>query len=371
MELNEKLMAFIGKTKNIIGDIFTEEATKTSLVLPLFSILGYDIFNPKEFTPEYTADIGVKKGERVDYAIILNQKPQILIEVKSITEDIEKHGSQLFRYFTATGAKIGILTNGIKYNFYSDLSESNKMDAKPFFQFDLLQLDDSTINTLKNFCKDKFVLSEIIKLAYSLQYTTSIAKILDMEFSDPSDDFVRFLLSKGLYNGVKTQHIINKYKPTVKKALASYINSLVNQKLQEALNRTTSESESEHPDEIDTEKKIITTEEELESYHIVKAILAEAESPEKIFYKDTLPYFGILYDNKVTRWICRVYFRENSKYLIIPDKSRKEIKYNINTLSDIYNLRAELINRLKDVKREGKNIKKNENEQDNKKANNS
>lgn len=95
--------------------------------MPFFSLLGYDVFDPHEFIPEFTADVGIKKGEKVDYAITKDGKPIILIEAKWCGDNLEKHGSQLFRYFGTTSAKFGILTNGIIYKFYTDLDESNKM----------------------------------------------------------------------------------------------------------------------------------------------------------------------------------------------------------------------------------------------------
>ena len=55
------------KMKDVVA---TEEATKASLVMPFFQLLGCDIFNPMEFVPEFTADVGVKKGEKVDYVCI-------------------------------------------------------------------------------------------------------------------------------------------------------------------------------------------------------------------------------------------------------------------------------------------------------------
>ena len=65
----EKIKSFIERVNAAKENVLTEEATKTSLIMPFFSLLGYDIFNPLEFVPEFTADVGIKKGEKVDYAI--------------------------------------------------------------------------------------------------------------------------------------------------------------------------------------------------------------------------------------------------------------------------------------------------------------
>lgn len=140
MDFNETIKQFSKRAATIKDTASTEEATKMSLIVPLFQILGYDVFNPAEFCPEYTADVGIKKGEKVDYAILENGSPSMLIECKSCTEQLDKHSSQLFRYFGTTPAKFGILTNGLIYRFYTDLEESNKMDLVPFLELDITNL---------------------------------------------------------------------------------------------------------------------------------------------------------------------------------------------------------------------------------------
>ena len=346
MGFEEKINEFVARVENLKKSIRTEEATKTSLIMPLFSLLGYDVFNPNEFIPEYIADVGIKKGEKVDYAIAIDNKITILIEAKSINENLQKHGSQLFRYFGTTRAKIAILTNGIKYKFYTDLEETNKMDITPFLEINLLDLKENDIAELKKFCKENFDINTIINSASNLKYASSIEKVLSEEFANPSDDFIRLILNKGVYEGIKTQNIIDKYKPILKKSINYYINSLVNQKLQNALNNSNVETGSEEIEEISSTESIVTTNEELESYYIVKSILSEFVSPNELYYKDTYSYFGILYENKVTKWICRVYLKESVKYVIIPDENKNEVKYEINEIIDIYKLKDKLIERL-------------------------
>ena len=314
--------------------------------MPFFSLLGYDVFNPNEFTPEYVADVGIKKGEKVDYAISINNQISILIEAKSVNENLQKHDSQLFRYFGTSTAKIAILTNGINYKFYTDLDEINKMDSSPFLEVDLLNLKDSDIAELKKFGKENFDMNTIINSASNLKYANSIEKILSEEFSTPSDDFIKLILNKGIYDGVKTQNVIDKYKPILKKSINHYINDLVNQRLQSALNNSSSEVSSELAVNVVDDNSIITTDEEIESYYIVKSILSENVTPDNIYYKDTYSYFGILYENKVTKWICRVYLKESVKFVVIPDKDKKDIRYEINNISDIYKLKQQLLDRL-------------------------
>ena len=346
MEFEEKMKEFVERIKKLQNSINTEEATKTSLIMPFFSLLGYDVFNPNEFTPEYTADVGIKKGEKVDYAITLNNVVTILIEAKSVNENLQKHDSQLFRYFGTTTAKLAILTNGIIYKFYTDLEETNKMDSTPFLEINLLDLKETDINEIKKFCKENFDINTVINAASNLKYESSIKKILTEEFSNPSDDFIKLILNRGIYDGVKTQNVIDKYKPIVKKSITHHINSLINQRLQNALNTSSSDNTDETIEENETDDGIITTAEELESYYIVKSILSEFIEPDTLYYKDTASYFGILYENKVTKWICRIFLKENVSFIIIPDENKLEIRYEISSITDIYKLKDKLIKRL-------------------------
>lgn len=353
MNFEESLKNFIVRVNNIKDSIATEEATKTSVIMPFFQILGYDVFNPTEFIPEYTADVGIKKGEKVDYAIFLNGELTLIIEAKSINEQLEKHDSQLFRYFGTSSAKFAILTNGIVYRFYSDLDEQNKMDSSPFFEINLLDISDSEISELKKFCKENFDLSMILDTASELKYLGLIKKVLKDEFANPSDDFIRFILTQGVYEGIKTQSIVEKYKPTVKKSISQYINELVNDKIQNALkNDETYESltitSTEQPDELSLIQdipNIITTEDEIQCYFIVKSILHNLIDLGRISYKDTASYFAIILDGKVTKWLCRIYLKENVKYILIPDNETNQ-KIIIDNLDDIYNYTAPLTNRL-------------------------
>ena len=140
MDFIDQLKQFSKRVESMKDSIQTEEATKTAIIMPFFAMLGYDVFNPQEFVPEFTADVGIKKGEKVDYAIIKEGEPVILIECKSIQENLDRHDSQLFRYFGTTTAKFAILTNGLIYRFYTDLDSPNKMDDDPL-QFGEFRLD--------------------------------------------------------------------------------------------------------------------------------------------------------------------------------------------------------------------------------------
>ncbi len=347
--LEEKINSFVQRIGVMKDNVLTEEATKTSLIMPFFALLGYDVFNPLEFVPEFTADVGIKKGEKVDYAIILNGEPNILIEAKSVSEKLEKHDSQLFRYFGTSNAKFAILTNGIVYKFYTDLDIPNKMDSAPFLTIDLLELKDNDVAELKKFEKSGFNVENIINTASDLKYCGLIKQFLKDEFASPSDEFTKMVLSSDIYNGRFTQNVLDKFKPIVKKSISQYINELVNEKIKNALNidnenMPTGEvvedlAESEEVDAIQT------TDEEMQSYYIVKSVLCGLVELNRVTFKDTISYFGILLDGRVTRWICRVYLKENIKYIIIPNEE-ENVKYSLNNVEDIYKLTDALKKRM-------------------------
>lgn len=348
----EQLKTLSNRVNKIKNSISTEEATKTSLIMPFFQLLGYDIFNPEEFTPEFTADVGIKKGEKVDYAIMNEGKPVILIEAKAVNEKLERHDSQLFRYFGTTTAKFAILTNGIVYRFYTDLDEQNKMDSSPFFEFNIIDLKDSSISELAKFRKNSFDLENIFTTASELKYLSKLKQFLNEQWENPSEEFTRYLTAQ-IYDGVKTKNTIEKFEPIIKKGFKQFINELVNSKLNAALKTTTSSSDEEikkepqeDTDELQNNDKtnqpeIVTTEDELEGFITVKILLREYVDESRIYHRDNLSYFNILLDDSIRKWICRLGFNTANKYIQFNDEDRTT--YPVEKVSDIMNYRDKLI----------------------------
>lgn len=166
--------------------IINEEMTKQSLIIPFLQKLGYDVFNPLEIRPEYVADFGIKKGEKVDYAIFKNGIPIMFIEAKSVTEKLDRHSAQLSRYFNATPeVKIAILTNGVEYKFFTDLTQDNIMDSSPFFTFNIESLSNVDIETIESFTKEKFDSNQLVKYAEELVYMSNLNSTLKELFRNP------------------------------------------------------------------------------------------------------------------------------------------------------------------------------------------
>ncbi|HCW53772.1 MAG TPA: endonuclease [Clostridium sp.] len=343
MEIKEKLYSLSERIEKIESQIKSEEGTKQSLILPFFQILGYDVFNPLEFCPEFNADYGIKKGEKVDYAIIIDEIPTILIEAKSCNENLDKHGSQLFRYFNSSKAKFGVLTNGIQYRFYADLDETNKMDKKPFFEINMLNLNDTQISYLNNFAKDCLDVNSILSTAEELKYLNLIKDFLKHQLATPSEDFCNYILSN-VYDGRKTSSVIEKFSPIIKRAYTQLINETLSTKFAETLKGDINDAD-EQPDENSSTSnthKIITTDEELEAFAIIKSMLRKVIEPAFITYKDTEKYFGILYKNNTRKWICRL-FLGCKKSIVFPKENKQQERKYIENINDLYNFEEELI----------------------------
>lgn len=345
MEINEKLNELAQRIGTIKDSVATEEATKTSMIMPFFQLLGYDVFNPLEFVPEFTADVGIKKGEKVDYAIVVDGEPLILIECKACSKALDKHSSQLFRYFGTTSAKFAILTNGLTYQFFTDLEDKNKMDLRPFLTVNILSLNDRDVVEIAKFQKSVIDVDDILNSAENLKYSRLIKDCFAEHIETPSPDFVKFILNY-VYDGVKTQKIIDDFTPIVKRAIAQYVSDSMNTKIKAALNNQ-DESEPDCVGETaepvaEKESKIITTIEELEAYAIIKSILRTIVDSDRITYRDTESYFGILLDNSNRKWICRVHLLASTKYLTIADENKHGVRCDIECVDDIYKYSKEL-----------------------------
>ncbi len=356
MDFIDALKQFSTRATKLYPQIQTEEATKTSLIMPFFQqVLGYDVFNPDEFVPEYTADVGIKKGEKVDYAILIDGSPTILVEAKWCGESLDRHASQLFRYFGTTTAKIGILTNGLVYKFYTDLDEPNKMDMKPFLEVDILNVRELLVPELKRFCRPTFNVDEIFSRASELKYSNEIKNYFTTQLRDPDDDFVKFMCGKA-YAGVKTQAVIDRFRPIVKSSLNNLITEMMNERISSAL-KSDADKEAESPDETETPNdstanspsetasryQIVTTETELEAFRIIKACLSDSIDLAKISYKDTTNYFSVNYNGQPTKWIARVRFGVKSNYFSTRSPDGEEIRHDIQNADDIYQYRDEII----------------------------
>ncbi|MDP3190600.1 MULTISPECIES: type I restriction endonuclease [Comamonadaceae] len=336
----------ISNTKNMIQ---TEEATKNAMIMPFIQILGYNVFDPMEVTPELVADVGTKKGEKVDYAILRDGKPILLFECKKAGADLHiNHASQLFRYFHVTEARFGVLTNGLVYRFFTDLEQPNKMDEKPFFEFNILDFKERDVEELKKFAKAAFDLDTILTTANDLKYTRAIQTRLAEWMLNPSEDFVRLVSGDILGNKRFTPAVRDQFTFITKRAFEQLVGERINERLKGAMTPesvtvadppasgtvpvstadTSSITESQHG----------TSAEELEGFHTVRAILRGIISPKRVVMRDAQSYCAILLDDNNRKPICRLRFNNTQKLRIgVFNDKKDEEQFALESVDDIYN----------------------------------
>jgi hypothetical protein len=334
MDFKDLVYQFSTRVEKLCPQIKTEEATKNALIMPFIQLMGYDVFDPFEVNPEFVADIGIKKGEKVDYAIMKQDKPIILIECKHYTEKLDPHNSQLFRYFHTTEAKFGLLTNGIQFRFYTDLNAPNKMDEKPFFEFDITKIKDNEIHELKKFHRSYFDIENVTSTANELKYLNDLRGLIQKEINLPSEDFVRYF-AKQVYHSIVTPKVLEQFTSITKKAFSLIINESISGTLKTAL-LAEEKNEPALTEDLPKEDKIVTTEEEIEAFMIIKAILRKVVDPRRVTLRDSQSYCAILLDDNNRRPICRLNFntKQRSVSVALADKSFEKIE--INDLDDIY-----------------------------------
>lgn len=208
MELIDKFKALGLKSKKMADNLTNEEITKTALIMPFIQLLGYDIFDPQEVVPEFQAQAGVKKDQRVDYALCKDGNPIVLIEAKAYGASLDKDQlDQLKRYFPfVKTARVGILTDGNRYRFFTDLEVDNVMDDSPYFEVSLDNINDDDLDKILLLAKDKYNDESTIKIAEQLKFTKQFKLILSKQYEQPEEDFVRFFAKK-VWNGQINQNV--------------------------------------------------------------------------------------------------------------------------------------------------------------------
>jgi prophage lp2 protein 6 len=357
MDLKDLIKQLAEKINQQKANILTEEATKNAFIMPFINALGYDVFNPLEVVPEMDCDLVKKKGEKIDYAIMKDGAPIILIECKHWHQDLLLHDTQLKKYFVASKAKFGVLTNGIRYLFYTDLENQNIMDDKPFLELDITDVKDYQLVELKKFHKSYFNIDDILSSASGLKYSTELKKIFAEELVNPTPEFVKYFAKK-VYDGVITSKVQDQFSELVKRAFNSYINELISKRLKTALNseeqREATETISAHAESEPVESAIglkdgvVTTQEELDGFNIVRAIVRKSVDVSRVVYRDALTYFSILLDDNNRKPICRLYFNgKNKKYISTFKADKTETKHEISDLNEIFSFEDELCEIIK------------------------
>lgn len=343
MDFIDQLRALASRVSATKDMIQTEEATKNAMIMPFIQALGYNVFDPLEVTPELVADVGTKKGEKVDYAILKDGKPIILFECKKCGADLGiNHASQLFRYFHVTEARFGVLTNGLTYRFFTDLDQPNKMDEKPFLEFNMLDFKEQDVEELKKFAKVAFDLDSILTTANDLKYTRAIQNLLADWMLTPSEEFVR-LVSADLLGGKRfTPAVKEQFTQITQRAFKQLIGDRINDRLRVAMTpdvrvpEVAEPSKAESGNESDDASATITSAEELEGFHIVRSILRDVVPSRRVYMRDAQSYCAILFDDNNRKPICRLRFNNTEKLALGLMNSKDEEKVLLADLDDLY-----------------------------------
>ena len=351
MDFIDQLRALSSRIANAKDLIQTEEATKNAMIMPFIQALGYNVFDPLEVTPELVADVGLKKGEKVDYAILKDGKPIVLFECKKCGGDLNiSHAGQLFRYFHVTEARFGVLTNGLVYRFFTDLDQPNKMDEKPFLEFNILDFKEQDVEELKKFAKSAFDVDSILTTANDLKYTRSIQNLLAEWLNNPSEDLVR-LVSADLLGGKRfTPAVKEQFTQITKRAFQQLIGDRINDRLRVAMTPDSGVSIPSAPaavaaaapaaasgnEEGSEGPAVETTAQELEGFHIIRSILRDLVPSKRVFMRDAQSYCAILFDDNNRKPICRLRFNNAERLVLGLMVGKDEEKVQLTDLDDIY-----------------------------------
>lgn len=348
MGLETQVAALAQKVKAQQEILQTEEAAKTALIMPFIQMLGYDVFNPQEVVPEFTCDVGTKKGEKVDYAICVDDAVRVLIECKPASAELSlKNASQLYRYFGATNARFAILTNGIIYKFYTDIDAANRMDEKPFHVLDLNHWRKQDVRTLEKFTKPNFDIDKIVREASTLKMQSLVAKTLEQELTEPSEDFVKFIAGK-VHDGRVTSSIRETYHMLITTSFANLVRDKVNDRLNSAINaQSDGDNRSAEPDTNDDD--IETTQAELDGYNIIRAIGSESVDVTRIVMRDAKSYCAVLLDDNNRKTIARLHFNSSTARYIGTFVGKTETRNPIEGITGLYSFRAEILARIKEL----------------------
>ena len=201
----------------------SEESIKISLVQPFIGALGYDFQDPSEVAAELAADVGTRNHEKVDYAILRDGKPIILVECKPLANSLGAgEMSQLTRYFNNTDDAIGILTNGVVYKFFTDLIKTNIMDQTPFWEVDIRSADEGDVVRLRQFANGNFDAEKIKKAAIETNIITGAKANLQKMYAAPDDEFSGVIL-RNVSAGNLAAEFAASHRELVKRAFLEFV----------------------------------------------------------------------------------------------------------------------------------------------------
>lgn len=332
------------RAKKVRSSLATEEATKNALIMPFIQVLGYDVFNPLEVVPEFIADIAGKKGEKVDYAIMQDGKPIMIIECKACGTALDDNKrDQLHRYFLTLESSIGILTDGIRYLFYSCDEGKNQMNPIPFMELNLENIDKTLLPELRKLCKGKFDLKTTLDTVSELRYNRQIKTLLEQNIAQPDEDFVGYFVKKADLKA--TQKRLEVFAGYVKRAFEEFLSEQINARLKTALSASQKKEEPvqvpQQPEETKEEEDDPITDAELQAFYIVKATIGGLIDLNRVFLRNTagVGRSVVILDDSIRKPLVRLVLDIDrpDRWSVEIVKANKEAKrVEIKTVDDIF-----------------------------------
>jgi len=374
VSLLEEIQMLGDRVKKTVQLIQTEEATKQAFVIPFIKMLGYDVYDPSEVVPEYIADIGIENGGKIDYAIMKEGKPEILVECKWCGIEINnRHAIQLYRYFPSTPARITLLTNGVIFRFFSDSEKTNQMDSKPFLEIDLRNIEESVVSRLEKLTKSHFNLEELIPTSgeeepisetNKSKYIGEINTLFSKQLEKPSNDFVKFVVSQ-LYPGRVTQNVLDEFRGITKEGLGEFINYQITKRLKLVIdsiegnvsieppqqnkviaspkqirNKASSSDKPTRAEVLDGRSRYQNrnaniTSEKIKAFKIIRSAVKEVVDIKRIFYRETGNFFTVIFDDNRRKPICHLRLGPRKKHIIFYDQGKNGTRFEIPKVEDI------------------------------------
>lgn len=306
--MKDAIEAFIKRVRELAEHVRgNEQATKQSLIGPLFTLLGYDLTDPRECIPEYKVDFGKDRSVKpIDWAFFQNGRPMFVVEAKESSRKLLGYDEQLADYFAKSPEiKLGILTNGIQWRFFTDVMHQNMMDKEPFLRWDVFSDEKPPLDFLTILQKAQFN-PQLVRAFAEQKRNQNLLLNEISRLLEPSAEFVRLAVSN-IETRRLTENMVEGWKPVLASALEAWVKQRM---LSMAIDPIPT---FENPS--DASGRIETTQEELDGFATVQQLLG----PDRpVAYEDTVSYFKIHLKERYTWVMCRLYLSRKRPTLWVP-----------------------------------------------------
>lgn len=310
--MREALAGYVKRVAELVEHVRgNEQATKQSLIAPLFSLLGYDLTDPRECMPEYKVDFGKERSSKpIDWAFLQGGRPVFFVEAKEVGKKLGGFDEQLADYFAkAPEAKIGILTNGVQWRFFTDIVHENVMDKEPFIKWDVLVDESPPFDFLTLLQRSQYNPQLIRTFAERKRFQNLLVNEL-ARLLEPAPEFTRLAVAN-IETRNLTANVIESWKPIVANAINEWAKQHT---LTNVLSAPRGGEPPEATEESEKSSKLETTQEELDAFALVSRLLGNR----KVTCADTQSYFKIHLVERHTWVVCRLYLGRKRPQVWVP-----------------------------------------------------